>query len=117
MAIIRGKIGNIATLPTTVGAIYTNAASTRTFFKGVTLFNSGEAAETVRLYNVPNSGGSVGTAAATNQFLEIGLASKETFIFEFPGDGAVHENTNETIQGFTTTANTVTYQLHGVKDV
>ena len=87
MAIIRGPLANIATLPSTLGAIYTNAASTKTFIKGVSLFNGNTSPEVVKLYNVPNSGGSVGTAGATNQFTEISLVAKETFFYEFPGDG------------------------------
>lgn len=116
MAIIRGRLANISTLPSTVGSIYSNPGSTKTFIKGITLYNSNTSTETVKLYNVPDSGGSVGTAAETNQFLEIALASKEAFMFEFPGDGAVLEDVNDSIQGVTTTASKVTYQFHGVKD-
>ena len=116
MAIIRGPLANIATLPSTVGAIYTNAASTKTFVKGISLFNGNTSSETIKLYNVPNSGGSVGTAGATNQFAEITLVAKEGLMYEFPGDGIALGSTNDTLQGVTTTANLVTYQFHGVKD-
>lgn len=117
MAIIRGPLQNIATLPSTAGAIYTNPASTKTFLKGVTLFNSNTSPELVKLYNVPNSSGSVGTAALTNQFTEISLVAKETLFYEFPGDGIALGSTNDTIQGVSTTASVVTYQWHGVKEV
>lgn len=116
MAIIRGRLANIATLPSTVGSIYSNPASTKTFIKGITLFNSNTIIEVVRLYNVPDNAGAVGTAADTNQFLEVSLAAKETFIFEFPGDGTVLEDTNDSIQGVTSNANKVTYQFQAVKD-
>jgi hypothetical protein len=116
MAITRGRLVDIQTIPSTVGALYTNASSTKSFIKGLTLFNSNTTAETVKLYRVPDSTGSLGTAAVTNQFLEISLAALETFIFEFPGDGAVLEDTNDSIQGVTTTASKVTVQIHGVKD-
>lgn len=117
MAITRGRLADIATIPSTVGSLYSNASSTKTFVKGLTLFNSNTTAETVKLYRVPDSSGSLGTAAVTNQFLEVVLASLETFVFEFPGDGAVLEDTNDSIQGVTTTASKVTVQIHGVKDV
>lgn len=117
MTIVRGKLANIQTLPSTVESIYTNPASTETFVSGFTLFNSNTSAETVKLYAVPNSGGSIGTAADTNQFLDISLAAKETFIFQVPGDGIVLDGTNDTIQGFTTTASKVTVILHGAKEV
>ena len=116
MAIIRGRLADIQTLPATVGSIYANPASTKTFISGFTLFNSHTAAETVKLHNVPDSGGSLGTAAATNQFLEVVLASKETLIFEAPSDGIVMEDTNDSIQAVTTGANRVTVIIHGVID-
>jgi hypothetical protein len=116
MAITRGRLVDIQTIPSTVGSLYANPSSTKTFVKGLTLFNSNTTTETVKLYRVPDSTGSLGTAAVTNQFLEIALASKETFIFEFPGDGAVLEDQNDSIQGVTTTASVVTVQIHGVKE-
>jgi len=119
MAIIRGPLvtPDIATLPTTAGTMYANPASTKTFIKGITFFNGNTAPELVKLYKVPNSGGSVGTAGATNQFTEISLVAKETTFYEFPGDGLPFGSTNDTLQGVTVTANLVTYQLHGVKEV
>lgn len=116
MAITRGRLADIQTVPSTAGSLYSNPASTKTFIKGVTLFNSNTTAETVKLYVVPDSGGSVGTAAVTNQVLEVSLASLETFIFEFPDDGAVLQDTNDSLQGVTTTASKVTVMVHGVKD-
>ena len=117
MAITRGRLAEIQTIPSTVGSLYANPSSTKTFVKGITLFNNNTTSETVKLYRVPDSTGSLGTAAVTNQFLEISLASLETFVFEFPGDGAVLEDTNDSIQGVTTTASKVTVLIHGVKDV
>jgi hypothetical protein len=116
MAIIRGRLANIQTLPATVGSIYANPASTKTFISGFTLFNSHSAAETVKLHNVPDSGGSLGTAAASNQFLDVVIAAQETLIYEAPSDGIVLEDTNDSIQGVTTGANRVTVIIHGVKD-
>ena len=117
MTITRGKLADIQTLPSTVGSIYANPASTKTFIAGFTLFNSNTTAETVKLYCVPDSAGSLGTAGVTNQFLEISLASLETFVFEAPSDGIVLSDTNDSIQAVTTTASKVTIQVHGTKDV
>lgn len=117
MAITRGRLADIQTIPSTAGSLYANPTSTKSFVKGITLFNSNTTAEIVKLYQVPDSTGSLGTAAVTNQFLEVSLASLETFVFEFPGDGAVLEDTNDAIFGVTTTASKVTVQIHGVKDV
>lgn len=117
MAIVRGRLVEIQTVPNAAGALYTNPSATKTFIKGITLFNSNTTAELVKLYRVPDSTGSVGTASDVNQFLEVSLASKEAFVFEFPGDGAVLEDLNDTIQGVTTTSSKVSIQIHGAKDV
>jgi hypothetical protein len=117
MAITRGRLADIQTIPSTVGSIYSNPASTITFVSGFTLFNSNTTAETVKLHNVPDSGGSVGTATVTNQFLELSLAAGETFIYEAPSDGIVLEDTNDSIQAVTTTASKVTVMIHGVRNI
>jgi hypothetical protein len=116
MAITRGKLTNIQTIPSTVGAVYTNAASTKTFIKGIEVFNSNTINETVKIHSVPNSTGSVGTAGDTNQIIEIVLSPKEKFIYESPGDGRVLDGTNDTIQAVTTTASKVTIEFFGLKD-
>lgn len=116
MAITHGRLADPATIPSTAGSLYSNPASTKTFIKGVTLYNSNTTAEVVQLYVVPDSGGSLGTAAATNQILKITMATLETYITEFPGDGIALNDTNDSLQGVTTTASKVVAILHGVKD-
>jgi hypothetical protein len=117
MTITRGKLADIQYVSSTAGSVYANPSSTKTFIAGFTLFNGNTTAETVKLYNVPDSGGSLGTAGVSNQFLEISLASLETFIFTAPNDGIALSDTNDSIQAVTTTASKVTIQIHGVKDV
>jgi hypothetical protein len=117
MAISRGKLADIQYVASSAGSIYANPASTKTFIAGFTLFNGNTTTETVKLYNVPDSGGSLGTAGVSNQFLEIRLASLETFVFEAPSDGIVLTDTNDSIQASTTTASKVTVIIHGTKDV
>lgn len=117
MAIIHGKLADIQYVPATAGSVYANPGSTKSFVKGVVLFNGNTTAETVKLYNVPDSGGSLGTASAANQFLELSLAPLETFVFEAPGDGLPLSDTNDSIQAVTNTASKVTIQLSGLKEV
>lgn len=116
MAITRGRLADIQTLPSSVGSLYANPSGTKTFIKGVTIFNSNTSAETVKLYSVPDSGGSAGTAALANQFFEQSIASLETLTFEFPDDGLVLQDINDTLQGVTNTASRVTIIIHGTKD-
>jgi hypothetical protein len=109
------RLVDIQYVATTAGAIYTNAASTKTYIKSFVLFNGNTVSETVKLYNVPDSTGSVGTAGAANQFAEIVLGSLETLMFDLPYPITVID-TNDTIQAVTTTADKVTIQVLGDKD-
>ena len=110
------RLADIQYIASSAGAIYTNAASTKTYIKSFVLFNGNTTAETVKLYNVPNSGASAGTAAVSNQFAEISLASTETLMFDLPYPITLIDE-NDTIQASTTTASKVTVQLLGDKDV
>jgi hypothetical protein len=117
MAITRGRLAAVQTLPSTVGSIYTNPAGTKTAIKAIELQNNNTTSETVKLYNVPASGGSLGTPGDTNCILEIVLLSKEKFILDAPGDGRWLESTNDSIQAVTTTASKVVVEFFGIRDV
>ena len=94
-------------------AIYTNAASTTTFITNILLHNTDSSAIDVTLYFVPDSSGSVGTAAAGNQFFKQTLAANETFpindVTQIFGD------TNDTLQAVAGTASKVTIFVNGAK--
>ncbi len=109
------RLVDIQYIASSAAAVYTNAASTKTYIKSFVLFNGNTLAETVKLYNVPDSGGSVGTAALSNQFAEFVLGSLETLMFDLPYPITITD-TNDTIQATTTTASKVTIQLLGDKD-
>jgi hypothetical protein len=114
MAITRGKLADIAYIASTAGSVYANPSSTKTFIKGFSVFNVAGTSQTVKLFNVPDSGGSLGTDA--NQCFEVVLATKEAFAWEWPGDGLVLTDTNDSLQASSTNASSVTIVLHGVKD-
>ena len=115
MTMQRGKLADIQYVGSSAASIYTNPSSTKTYVREIVLFNGNNTTETVRLYNVPDSAGSIGTAAGGNQWLEVALAGKETLIigFDYP---VVLTDTNDSIQASTTTASKVTVMLHGDKD-
>lgn len=117
MAITRGRLANIATVANSAGSVYSNPASTKTFISGITLHNSNTTAELVTVHNVPDSTGSLGTAAAGNRILRVSLDPNQTITYSFPGDGIVLEDTNDSIQAVTTTDSVVTIMIHGTKDV
>ena len=106
------KVADPQFLPDAVGALYANPVSTTAFVKSVLVFNSGVSTETVKLYNVPDNTGAVGTASAVNQFLEVDIVAKETFMLDLPYPITLTDE-NDTIQGETTTASTVSIHLLG----
>lgn len=111
----RAKLADIQYVPSAAASVYANAASTKTFIRSITVFNGNTSVEVLKLYNVPASGGSVGTAGVSNQFLEYSLATKETLILEW--DYPIELSaTNDSLQAVTSTASKVTIMLHGDKD-
>jgi hypothetical protein len=106
------RLVDIQYVASTAGAIYTNPASTKSYIKSFILYNSGATSELVKLYNVPDSAGSVGTAGVGNQFAEVNILSKETFMLDLPYPITIID-TNDTIQAETTTGSQVTVQLLG----
>lgn len=118
MALQRAKLADIAYIGTTAASIYSNPSSTKSFVKGLILFNGNTTTETVKIYVVPDSGGSVGTAGASNQVAEISLATKETLFFPLDIDSypLTLTDTNDSIQASTTTASKVTVIPIGDKE-
>lgn len=118
MAIVRDKLFNAVGIGSTVSALFTCPSSTKIFYSGFTLHNTNSTSETVSLFNVPNSNGSVGVATTVpHRFLRVSLSANETLVYEFPSDGMVHNATNDTIQGSSTTSGRVNIIPHGTKDV
>lgn len=115
MALQRTRLADIAYLGSSNAAFYTNAASTESYIRGLVLHNTNTTTEVVDIYNVPDSGGSVGTAGNGNKFLTINLAANETLFIDFPHP-LVLIDTNDTLQGKSTTASKTTIQVLGDKD-
>lgn len=115
MAMQRGKLADIQYVASSAGSIYSNPASTKTYIRGLVLFNGNTTSELVKLYNVPDSGGSLGTAGVSNQFAELTLTAKETLIMDFDYP-LVLTDTNDSLQASTTTASKVTVMVNGDKD-
>lgn len=116
MALARTRLADIAYIaPTTAASAYTNPAATKSYIRSITLFNGNSTTETVKLYNVPDSAGALGTAGAANQFMEQNLAAKETLILEWAYP-VVLKDTNDSLQASTTTGSMVTVILHGDTD-
>jgi hypothetical protein len=115
MALARTRLADIAYIASSAGSIFSNASSTKTYIRAITLFNGNTTTETVKLYNVPDSAGSVGTAGVGNQFAEIALQAKETLTLEWVYP-IVLKDTNDSLQAVTTTASKVTVMLHGDTD-
>lgn len=85
MALAKTSISPIVSITgvTTVG-IYTNPSNTKTYIKAFVLHNAGVSSAFCRLYDVSNSGGSVGTASSNNQFFSQYMNAGETTFLEYP---------------------------------
>lgn len=101
-------------LSDTAGAIYTVGAATTAQIKTIVFFNGGEQTNTVAVYLVPNNATAVGTAAISNQVLNIALASGDTFEFS-PAYPVTYSAQNDSIQASATNANEVSYFVMGVE--
>ena len=117
MTVINGRLADIQTLPATVASVYSNPSSVKSYIGGITLHNTNTVAEIVDLHNVPDSGGSLGAASAANRFIRVSMAPNDTISYSFPGDGLVLVDTNDSIQGKSTTAGVVTIQLSGPTEI
>lgn len=108
MAFIYKNIVPITTIAATAGAVFTNPSTTTTYVRFISLHNTNTTAEEVVLNLVPNSTGSVGTAAVTNQIFKESIEANGTRILEFPAPGLMLEAENDTLQAVTDTASKVT---------
>lgn len=92
-----------AQLPSAVGVLYTAPVGKRAQIGTILLHNTGASSENVRLLD--------NGAVAENRFLNISLASNETYEFS-PKVPFVLEG-SEALQGLTTTAATVGVKIYG----
>jgi len=112
MPILYTRLTELLYVASSASSLYANPASTKSFVKGILLHNTNTTVETVTLHWVPDSGGSVGTASNATRFATVQLAANETLFFEIPF-ALVMTDTNETIQGVTTTGSKVTCAIIG----
>lgn len=110
------RLTDVTTIANSAGALFTQPASQVTYIRSIIIHNSNTTAEVVKLYDVPDNGGAVGTAGATNEFYGETLQPLETVMIEFPVPGKILKDRNETIQGVTTTASKVTFAMYGGKE-
>ena len=110
------RVLEITTLPAAVASVYANPAATTTYIRGIILHNGNTATEAVKLYNVPDNAGAVGTAAVTNEIYSESMIAGATTVLEFEIPGIMLTDENDSIQGVTTNANKVTIQLLGATE-
>lgn len=108
------NLGPPAFITAAVAAIYTNPGSTSTYIRGIIFHNTDTAVRTITVYEVPNSGGVVGTYAASEEFFKYALQPGETIVFEITaGPGITLTALNDTIQAICDVTNKVTAKFIG----
>lgn len=113
MAYAHTRLTEITTIANSAGALYTKAAGTTVYVRLIVLHNGNTTAEAVKIYVVPDSGGSAGTAGTTNEVYAETIEAGGTRILDFGAQGIMLKDNGETIQGVTTTASKVTFQAFG----
>lgn len=113
MAFAYSRLKDTAYLSDSAAAVITNAASTTTYVRLITLHNTHTAGLVVTLYRVPDNAGAAGTAGVGNQFYKETIAANETVTIEFPPPGMILTDTNDTIQGVCGTTDKVTISADG----
>lgn len=117
MALTRRKLIDIQTIPLASTALYANPNSTTiSYVRSLVLHNLGSGAVVIRVYNVPDNSGALGTAALANRFLSISLPSSDTAIIDF-AQPIVLDDANDAIFAECSVANGATIQILGDKDV
>lgn len=113
MAFAYGKLKEIGYIADSAAAIVTNTVGLKTYVRVIILHNTHTSGLATTLYNVPDSGGAVGSAGAGNQFYKETIGADATVIIELPAPGIVLSDTNDTIQAVCGTTNKVTVQAFG----
>ena len=109
MAFDYQKLTAITTIPSSVGSIYTNPSSTKSYIRQIIIHNGNTTVETVILYNVPVAG-SVGDLT---KFYEEDIPVNGTTILDFGTPGIILDAEDDAIQADTDTASKVTIQIMG----
>jgi len=107
------RLKEMATIASSAASVYTDPTATKSYVRLIILHNTNSTAEVVQLYNVPDSGGSLGTAGVTNNFYYESIAANATSIIDLGTPGLILQDTNDSIQAITTTASKVTIQIMG----
>ena len=117
MALERGKLTDVITLAIgqTVAGV-TVATNKKIYVKSIMAHApySGIASGTAQVYMVPNSGGSAGTAATSNQVFNVDVYAGETVLIE-PSYPIVIDSTGDTVQ-VGTGLTTINFLITGDKE-
>lgn len=116
MALAKGSLSPIVSVAvtSTVG-IYTNPSSTKSYIKAFVMHNAGTETALCKLHDVPNNGGSVGTASSNNQIFSQNINVGETVFFEYPYPLTL-TGTNDSIRFESSTTGPVNIQILGDSD-
>ena len=118
MANIVTRLGKGQITATTSGTAEVMATNPTTYdyvIDYIMILNTHSSSVIVYLYQVDDNAGAVGTLAATDQFLEYTLASKETLLLGREDVMIVMEDTNDTIKGYAGTTAVLNYWIYGMK--
>jgi hypothetical protein len=110
------EIGYVAASPTPA-AILTNPSTYVTYCQAVMFHNNDASDRLVKLYNVPDVAGSVGTAAASRLLWQDTITAGAGILVPFGGLGLILQDTNDTLQAEAAVGSQVTAQVISFKEL
>jgi len=113
MAIASARLKPIAFVPIANTVMVQNVAATKTLVQGIFLHNSHTAAVTITLWNVPESGGALGTPGNVNRMYNFAIDPDDTVALDLGKPGWVFEDEYDAVFAVADTASAVTIEISG----
>ncbi len=118
MAYTETRFADTQQLGTAASAAVINSSGQKAYVHQILAMNCGTAAAYLKLYRVPDVGGTatgtaVGTGSGANQIYEYQLAARESKIIDFVKQGVVLKDAYDSIQWNSDVANSVVVSMDG----
>jgi hypothetical protein len=117
MALQYSGLGNCQSVGATPASVCTNPSGGKTYLRGLVIHNTSSSAVVFKFYVVPNSSGSLGSAATSNRIANVTIPANETVNWEFPSPGIALIGPNDALFAEAGTAGVINVLPLGDQDV
>ena len=116
MAFDYHRLRDAGFLSDTIETLVVNAVGDKTYIRQIIVHNTGESAETVTLYRVPDDGGAVGAASLSNRLYNFDVEPNATYTIKLDTPGIILNDTNDTFQGVCSSEDVVVISIDGGRE-